>query len=114
MMMSQSNQAQVQIRVDSVAWNLAEAEVTLKIRNIGGVSATIESIGIRKDLEGMPFYIDKTSYATGTVTSGDTRIFTWSETCSSAQRDFLAKRTSYVIRVMCSTGFYYELRSVSQ
>ena len=103
---SQSAQAQTQVRIDTVTWNSTAPTFKLLIRNTGSVAATIESISIRTNTAGstatiyvpsLPAAIDVgVTLNTGPVTFKTTVNFKW------------AVSTSYVIRVVTSTGFYYE------
>jgi len=64
---------------------------------------------MRLNVGGSKWYMDKTDDATGAISVGGTREFVWDETGSGAPSGFLAYGKSYVIRVMTTTGFYYEL-----
>ena len=108
---SQSAQAQTQVRIDTVVWHGAAGPVakgfTLLIRNTGSVAATIESISIRPNTAGSTAIIYKptnpaaidvgVTLDTDTVDFGTTPVpYVWTVS------------TSYVIRVVTTTGFYYE------
>jgi len=104
---SQSAQAQTQVRIDTVTWNSTAPTFKLLIRNTGSVSATIESISIRPNTAGStavtyqptnPAAIDVgVTLNTGAVAGLNTAV-TYKWTVS----------TSYVIRIVTTTGFYYE------
>jgi archaellum component FlaG (FlaF/FlaG flagellin family) len=109
---SQSAQAQTQVRIDTVTWDDAAPTFKLLIRNTGSVSATIESISIRPNTAGStattyqptnPAAIDVgVTLDTGTVPGLSTAVtYKWSVS------------TSYVIRIVTTTGFYYEMVSTT-
>ncbi|UCH38293.1 MAG: hypothetical protein JSV76_03825 [Candidatus Bathyarchaeota archaeon] len=102
---SQSQQAQTQVRIDSVTWSLAGNNVSAAVRNTGSVAATIETISVRNSASGSTWYGDTVSVA---MDVGGTGVVTWDSTDLT-----LAASTSYIIRVTCSTGFYYEMTAVS-
>jgi hypothetical protein len=104
---SQSQQAQMQVRIEMVKWDVDSGIVTVTVRNTGSVTATIESIGIRENLAGAPWYTDETADAVKSIDVGGTRDLVWDETGASAT-GLLDDGKSYVIRVTCTTGLYYE------
>ena len=104
---SQSQQAQMQVRIEMVKWDVDSGIVTVTVRNTGSVTATIESIGIRENLIGEKWYMDETADAVESIDVGDTRDLVWDETGASAT-GLLDHGKSYVIRVTCTTGLYYE------
>jgi flagellin-like protein len=107
---SQSAQAQTQVRIDTVIWHGTLARVangtTLLIRNTGSVAATIESISIRPNTAGSTATIYKPTNPAAidvgvtldTVSVPFTPKVTYGWVVS----------TSYVIRIVTTTGFYYE------
>jgi flagellin-like protein len=109
---SQSQQAQTQVRIDLVNWDLTNNKVTVTVRNTGSVPATVEEISVRKNLAGQSWYTDVTDDATGSVVVGGTVDLVWDEAGASAT-DLLEASESYVIRITCTTGFYYEMISTT-
>ena len=108
---AQSQQAQTQVRIDTVTWYLSDNYCNVTVRNTGSVSVTIESISIRKSSSGSTFYTMK--YTSGnSIDTGLTVSFTWTETGASAT-NLLKNLTEYVIRVTTTTGFQYESVSTS-
>ena len=103
LLLSQTQQAQTQVRIDSVDWSVA-GQIRVSIRNTGSVTATIESISVRKNVVGSTAvtvsYIPSIS-----VNVGNTIQLTWNGP--------LDPNTSYIVRVTCSTGFYYEMVATS-
>ena len=100
---SQSAQAQTQVRIDSVAWNVAGDTFTLDVRNTGSVDAVLESVSIRKNVAGSATYVGATTTSIG---AGSHTVIT-PGTFAPTGLDLVAS-TSYVIRVTTNTGFYYE------
>jgi len=104
---SQSTQAQTQIRIDTVTWSSSAPTFKLLIRNTGSVAATIESVSIRPNTAGSTATTYKpqnpaaiqvgVTLNTGTVTFTSSLSYKW----------FVSN--SYVIRVVTTTGFYYEM-----
>ena len=103
---------QTQVRIDSVTWlSTGGGTPTAKgfkllIRNTGSVSATIESISIRPNTAGSTATIYKPTNPAAidvgvtldTISVPFTPKVTYGWTVS----------TSYVIRIVTTTGFYYE------
>ena len=105
---SQSNQAQTQLRIDSVSWTNGVSgvgEANVSIRNTGSVSATIESISIRTNTAGSSPVVDSFTTANA-VDTGVVIYLVWNAGEVTAS-------TSYVVRVTATTGFYYEAIFVS-
>ena len=75
MISSQSNQAQTQVRIDSVQWNVTTNTAILTVRNTGSVSATIESVSIRDNSGGSTAYV--CSISSGTINTGSTIQIFW-------------------------------------
>ena len=116
MISSQSQQAQTQVRIDHVTWDLTGQKMSCTIRNTGSVAATIESFSVKKNVAGATWYddsLDGDTATSGAVDVGDTLTRGWDVNDAGAPPDYLAPSTSYVIRVTCSTGFYYEKVAVS-
>jgi hypothetical protein len=105
MMASQSGMAQIQIRTDEVVWDLVQNKVKIAVRNTGSVSATVEFISIRRSTVGSEW--DTMSVATSIPVSRLVDIEWVGSTLT------LAPNTMYVIRVICTTGFYYEMTSMT-
>ena len=103
---SQSAQAQTQIRIDSVTWDVASSEAILTIRNTGSIAADIESISVRLNKAGEPAYLQKYTTA-NSVDTGETLPMLWDGTGTTPPA--FAYSTSYVLRVTTKTGFYYEM-----
>ena len=101
---SQSIQAQTRLRIDMVDFTNF-TNVTVAIRNIGSVSAMVDSISIRKNVGGSTgitqFYTSKNSIEVNKV-----KNFYWT-------KDNLSPNTSYVIRITASTGIYYEITEIT-
>ena len=117
---SQSQQAQTQIRIDTITWNIDTDPITntdtciVVVRNTGSVAATVESVSIRKSTSGSTFYPHKFTES-NSINTGLTVPFTWEETTTgaSAPVGFIAPLTEYVIRVTTTTGFQYEMVATS-
>jgi flagellin-like protein len=117
---SQSAQAQTQVRIDSVAWDIqgiagtpvGNDTVTITIRNTGSIAADIESITIRKNTAGSTAYSRNNAAATGAVDVGLVVTKTWTPT-TAAGLTYIINGTAYVVRVTTKTGFYYELVATS-
>jgi len=102
-MVASSPQAETQIRIGLVEWNVARGNVTVTVRNTGEKTATIYSISIRENTPGAQVYTK--TYAEGnTVDVGGTIDLAWTHAGLTPSNN-----TSYVIRATCSTGFYYEM-----
>jgi flagellin-like protein len=112
---TQSQQAQTQIRTDTVTWHIAHGAAnssTIVVRNTGSVAATIESIAIRYSSSGSTYY--SVAYTgSNSVDTGKTLAFTWTETGASAPTDFLKPTTEYSVRITTTTGFQYEAVTTS-
>lgn len=113
---SQSSQAQTQVRIDSVAWDVATEKVTVTIRNTGSITADIESITIRKNTAGSTTYSCSDAAATGAIDVGVVKPKIWdsaSVTPTPPATGFIDNGIAYVIRVTTKTGFFYELVATS-
>ena len=109
---SQSQQAQTQVRIDSLTWGVSGNNVTVVVRNTGSVSATVESIALRSSATGSTYYSE--SFTSGnSINTGVTISLNWDESGASAPGGFLAASTEYVIRVTTSTGFQYEMTATT-
>jgi flagellin-like protein len=97
---SQYVQAQTQIRIDMVQWNISYNKVIVTVRNTGSTEATIETISLRKNESGAEFITD-TDELPVTIHVQDKINVVWDV-------DLLNSGTSYVIRITTSTGFYTE------
>jgi len=107
---SQSQQAQTQVRIDTVSWDVDNDTLDVVIRNTGSVGATIESVALRLSSTGSSFVSNQ--YTTGnSIPTATTITLTWDEPV--ANDGFLADLTEYVIRVTTTTGFQYELVATS-
>jgi flagellin-like protein len=118
---SQSAQAQTQVRIDTVVWHGTEEVTpptdpetffdngfTLLIRNTGSVSATIESISVRPNKAGSTAETYKPANPAA-VDVGDTLDTSTVDFGTPNEIDYIwTVSNSYVIRVVTSTGFYYE------
>lgn len=103
---TQANQAQTQFMIQQVDWNGGLNMVKTKIKNTGSLSVTIESISIRVNIDGSLWLEDSVAETTS-INVGSTAEIVWtSETA-------LSPSSSYVIRVMCNTGFYNEMISTT-
>ena len=99
---SQSAQAQTQVRIDAITWNLGADNFAATVRNTGSVDAQIESVAIRQNSSGQPFTFYNPD-PVPTVAVGKTLSVT-----PSASLMDLDPSTSYVLRVTTTSGFYYE------
>jgi flagellin-like protein len=108
---SQSQQAQTQVRIDSLTWDVANNNLTVVVRNTGSVSATVESVALRSSATGSTYYSE--SFTSGnSIQTGVTISLVWDETAADAA-GLLAASTEYVVRVTTSTGFQYEMTATS-
>jgi flagellin-like protein len=108
---SQSAQAQTQVRIDTVTWNSTAPTFKLLIRNTGSVSATIESISIRPNTAGSA----ATTYKPTNPAAIDVGVTLNTKDVAglvSAAYKWTVS-TSYVIRIVTTTGFYYEMVSTT-
>ena len=107
-----SQQAQTQVRTDTITWDITNDNCSIVVRNTGSVAATVESIAIRLSASGSTFYA--VQYTTGnSINTGSTTAFEWTETSASAPTDFLKTLTEYVVRITATTGFQYEMVATS-
>ena len=106
MLTSQSNQAQTQVRIEQISWSPDLKAVTATVRNTGSVPSTIESISVRKNVAVSPWVADSIAESTAILVASTAEIVWTSEI-------IISTRTSYVIKVACTTGFYYETVSTS-
>jgi len=104
---SQSQQAQTQVRIDSVTWDVGANSLNVTVRNTGSVGATIETVSVRLSTQASTWYPVSVSTA---IDTGSTAEITWDGATAGLT---LASSSSYVIRVTTSTGFYYEMSAVS-
>jgi flagellin-like protein len=121
---SQSAQAQTQVRIDTVVWHGTEEVTpptdpetffdngfTLLIRNTGSVSATIESISVRPNKAGSTAetYKPANPAAVDVGDTLDTSTVNFGTLLIPATIDYeWTVSNSYVIRIVTTTGFYYE------
>jgi len=106
---SQSAQAQTQVRIDTVVWHGNSTfgrGFTILIRNTGSVAATIESISIRPNTAGSTAKIYK-PVNPAAIDVGVT-LDTVGVSFTPSVIDKWSVSTSYVIRIVTTTGFYYE------
>jgi flagellin-like protein len=104
---SHSQQAQTQVSIDSITWNVAGNALNVTVRNTGSVGATIETVSVRLSTQASTWYPVSVSAA---IATGTTAEVEWDGTGTGLT---LASSSSYVIRVTTSTGFYYEMSAVS-
>jgi hypothetical protein len=104
---------QTRVRIDMVEFCVSCNKVIVTIRNTGGITADIESIGIRLNQPGENWYIDSSNDASGAIEVGNSFSFEWIEYYAGTPATFLSYSTSYMIRVTTTTGFYYEMVAVS-
>ena len=113
---SQSAQAQTQVRIDTVAWDIqglagtpvGNDTLTITIRNTGSISADIESISVRKNTAGATTYARSNVATVGAVDVGLVVTKTWTPP-TAAGLSYIVNGQSYVVRVTTKTGFYYEI-----
>ena len=95
------------IKIESVRWEINDDIVRVLIKNIGSTSAIIESIKIRKNIDGAQWYFSE--YQVGPfIFPSSSNVYVWKEASEGAPSDFLSFNTSYWIKVTCDTGFYDE------
>jgi hypothetical protein len=97
---------QTQVHIDSVTWGSQTSTIdSIDVRNVGGVDATLESVEIRRNLAGSVTYVTHVTKSISTLSHvsielsqaiWDPNGFSW------------VGYGSYVVRVTCNTGFYYE------
>ena len=94
-----STRAQTEIRIEQVTW-IDSKNFVVTVRELGAVSATLESVSINKSQLNMnPELIGvNTSISPGTV----------NELHITLSATTLEDNTSYVIKVTTNTGFFYE------
>lgn len=96
---SQSQQAGTQIRVELVQWDLENNKAVITVRNTGSIEAIIDSVEIKTRSESN--FIAETDDLP-TLDVGVKNEIVWDE-------GQLEENTAYVVRVRCTTGFYYEI-----
>jgi len=98
----QSTRAQTDIRIEQVTW-IDSKNFGVKVRELGAVSATLESVSIKKSQsETSPELVGvNTSISPGTVNELHITLSTTT----------LEDNTSYIIKVTTNTGFFYECNS---
>ena len=106
MLGSQSQQAQTQVRIEYVTWGTELKTVIATVRNTGSATATIESISVKKNMDESPWLADSVAESTAIDVASTANIVWTSETA-------LSTSTSYIIKVTCTTGFFYETSSTS-
>lgn len=95
---AQSLLAGTQVRVELIEWDLDHNRAIVTVRNTGSVDATITSIGMKK--------MGESGFTTSTENLPTIRIEAKSDIIW--DKASLERGTQYVVRVTCSTGFYYE------
>jgi len=103
---TQSTQAQTQVRVDSIAWNLTAQKLTVVVRNTGSVAASIDSVALSLSASGSTYY-SVTYTSSNSINTGQTTTFVWTGTGASAPANFLKPLTQYNLRIITTTGFQY-------
>ena len=108
------NQGTTDLLIDEVEW-IIDGEykaMSITIRNVGGMPVTIESISVRKSGSGSTAYTDNNpigiASGTDTIASGGGDTFYWNSDSGSAPFDFLQSGETYVIKVTCGTGSFFE------
>jgi len=108
------NQGTTDLLIDAVEW-ISEGDYTtmsIPIQNVGGMPVTIESISVRKSGSGSTEYTDNDpigiNSGENTIASGGAEVFYWNSGKSSAPFDFLQSGETYVIKVTCGTGSFFE------
>jgi len=104
MIAAQSIQAQTQIRIDAVGWVTGPNRINITVRNTGSVPATIESISLKKNAPGQNYVLDDITDVS--IEPGDYTFVVY-------DASVWAAATPYIIRVTCTTGFYYEAFATS-
>ena len=108
------NQGTTDLLIDEVEWIIDGdyKAMSIPIRNVGGMPVTIESISVRKSGIGSTEYTDNDpigiASGTETITSGGADTFYWNSDSGSAPFDFLLSGETYVIKVTCGTGSFFE------
>ena len=98
---SQGVQAQTQVRIEMIEWYMAGNRVKVTVRNVGSVAATVNSVSVKKNDAGSTLIADTDSLPV-TIQVMEKKDVVWNK----GTTDHSA---SYVIQVMCTTGFYYEV-----
>ncbi len=108
------NQGTADLLIDAVEW-IVDGEykaMSIPIRNVGGMPVTIESISVRESGSGSTGYADNDpigiSSGTDTIASGGGDTFYWTSDNGSAPFDFLQSGETYIIKVTCATGAFFE------
>lgn len=107
-------QGTADLLIDAVEW-IVDGEykaMSIPIQNVGGMPVTIESISVRKSGSGGTEYTDNDpvgiSSGENTIASGGAEVFYWNSDNGSAPYDFLQLGETYVIKVTCGTGSFFE------
>jgi hypothetical protein len=95
---AQSQQAMTQVRIDLIQWDIENNQVIISVRNTGSVEAKITSIGIKDRSEDN--FVDDID-CSQLIDIGVKSELVWN-------KGNLEAGTSYIIRVTCNTGFFYE------
>jgi hypothetical protein len=113
-MFQNPNQGTTDLLINEVEW-IVDGEykaMSIPIQNVGGMPVTIESISVRKSGSGSTEYTDNDpigiASGTDTIASGGADTFYWNSDSGSAPFDFLQSGETYVIKVTCGTGAFFE------
>ena len=100
----QSQRAQTEIRIEYVSW-IDNRSFVIGVRNMGISSVTLESVSIKKNQSGE---VADESSLTVTLSAGAV-----AELQGTLSTFTLENNVSYLVRVTTTTGFYYEVASIS-
>jgi hypothetical protein len=94
-----------EIQIDDVEWNVNENILTVTVRNTGNYSTLVEFISVRRNIDGSTFDTQEV-IPPAEIQVEEVAIVNWGGPDAGL---ILQQGASYVVRVTCSTGFYYEI-----
>jgi len=101
-----------QLLINEIEWRFEGDFLTMHIPidNIGTITVSIESIGVRKNVTGSTEYVDSNPVGeysgTNSIAAGGGETFEWNATSGSAPFDFLLPGNTYVVKVTVHDGFF--------
>ena len=94
-----------EIQIDDVEWNVNENMLMVTVRNTGSYSALVEFLSVRRNIEGSTFETQEV-LPPREIEVEEATVINWGGPDAGLT---LQQGASYVVRVTCSTGFYYEI-----
>ncbi|MBN1683295.1 carbohydrate binding domain-containing protein [Candidatus Bathyarchaeota archaeon] len=94
-----------EFQIEDIEWNVNENQLIVTVRNTGQYLTLIEFISVRKNVEGSLFETQEVAPPIELQVENVT-VINWGGVDADLK---LEQGSSYVVRVTCSTGFYYDL-----